>query len=122
MGLFRLYILFYPDGSTHPLMLLFLFIGVVLLILVSQFFRWPGAIQPGGVVLSIILFNTPVETYVAYSLNRIFDTGVGVLIALLINLLLPRERVYKVMDAFKPGKHESNAMTAQSSTDLELSQ
>ena len=27
MGLFRLYILFYPDGSKHFLLLLFLFIG-----------------------------------------------------------------------------------------------
>lgn len=96
MGLFRLYIIFRPDGKTHPLMLIFLFVGVVLMILVSLFFRWPGAIQPGGVVLCIILFNTPVDTYISYSLNRMLDTGIGVVIALLLNLLLPRERVYKV--------------------------
>ena len=93
MILFRIYIIFYPDGSQHPLMLLFIFIGVVLLIIASQFFRWPGAIQPGGVVLSIILFNTPVDTYISYSLNRMFDTAIGVVIALLINHFFPRERV-----------------------------
>ena len=77
---------------------LLLFIGVILLILVSLLFNWPGAIQPGGVMLCILLFNQPVDTYVAYSLNRIFDTGIGVIIAMLVNLVLPRERVVRWMD------------------------
>ena len=98
MVLFRLYIIFYPDGSKHLPMLLFLFAGVVALILVSQTFHWPGAVQPGGVVLCIILFNTPVETYISYSLDRILDTGIGVAIALLINWLLPREKVVHWLD------------------------
>ena len=93
MGLFRLYILFYPDGSKHFLLLLFLFIWVIILILISLQFRWPGAVQPGGVVLCIILFNTPVATYISYSLARILDTGIGVIIAMLVNWLLPREKV-----------------------------
>ena len=93
MLLFRIYIIFYPNGDTHWPMFLFLFVGVVLLILVCQIFHWHGAVQPGGVVLCILLFNTPVETYISYSLNRIVDTGIGVLIALLVNWLLPRERV-----------------------------
>lgn len=97
--LFRLYICFYPDGSTHLLMLGFIFVGVVLLILASQLFHGVGAVQPGGVVLCIILFNTPVETYISYSLNRMIDTGVGVAIALLINKLLPRERMHRWMEA-----------------------
>ena len=100
MALFRGYIIFYPDGGTHLPLLFFLFIGVILLILASQFFKWPGAVQPGGVVLCIILFNTPVDTYISYSLNRMFDTGVGVIISLLINLILPRERVLKIMNPF----------------------
>ncbi len=93
MLLFRIYIIFYPDGRMQPLMLLLLFVGVVVLIVVSQMFRWAGAIQPGGVVLCIILFNTPVDTYISYSVNRIIDTGIGVLIALLVNALMPRERL-----------------------------
>ncbi len=97
MLLFRFYILFHPEGlypdyEFHWLMLVLLFVGVVALILVSQFF-WVGAIQPGGVMLCIILFRTPVETYISYSLNRIVDTGIGVLVALLLNYLLPRERL-----------------------------
>jgi len=93
MGLFRLYIWIYPDGKTRLLMLLFLVVGVLLLIILTQLFHWVGGIQPGGVVLCILLFSTPVETYLSYSINRIVDTGVGVAIALLINWLLPRERV-----------------------------
>jgi len=101
MGLFRLYICFYPQGGFHGLILLLLFIGVVTLIVLCQLFRWPGGIQPGGVVLSIILFNTPVETYVSYSLNRMLDTGIGVAVALVINKVFTRERVTKWLVALR---------------------
>ncbi len=101
MILFRIYIIFYPNGGMHTPMLLFIFVGVILVVSTSLFFKWPGAIQPGGVVLCIILFNTPVDTYVEYSLNRMLDTGIGVAVALLLNLLLPRERVHKMMSVIK---------------------
>ena len=98
MLLFRNYIIFYPTGDKHLPMLLFLFVGVVALILISQEFHWPGAVQPGGVVLCIILFNTPVNTYISYSLDRMLDTGIGVAIALFINWILPREQVVRWLD------------------------
>lgn len=47
----------------------------------------------GGVVLCIVLFSTPIDTYVSYALNRIFDTGVGVIAAFAVNCFLPRARV-----------------------------
>jgi uncharacterized membrane protein YgaE (UPF0421/DUF939 family) len=100
MGLFRIYIMFHPEGGFRPLMMLLLFIGVVIMILISTMVKWPGAIQPGGVMLCIILFNTPVDTYVAYSLNRILDTAIGVIIALIINALLPQERWMKIKSRF----------------------
>ena len=46
-------------------------------------------------MLCIILYNTPPETYVEYSLSRMLDTGVGVAMALLINWLLPRQRLVR---------------------------
>ena len=98
MLLFRLYICFYPEGGYSFLLLVLLFIGVVLLIVASQVFHWPGAVQPGGVVLCIILFNTPVATYVSYSVWRMIDTGVGVALSLLINWLLPRERLTRILE------------------------
>lgn len=97
MILFRLYLFIYPDGATRPLMLLFVFVGVVLLILAGNLCKWVGAIQPGGVVLCILLFNTPVDTYISYSVNRIIDTGIGVAVGILISLLLPRERLHKIL-------------------------
>ena len=99
MLLFRLYICFYPQGGYSFLLLVLLFIGVVILIVASQVFNWPGAVQPGGVVLCIILFNTPVETYISYSIWRMIDTGMGVAISLLINYLLPRERFTRILEA-----------------------
>ena len=48
-------------------------------------------------MLSILLFKQPADTFVSYSLNRILDTAIGVIIALVVNLLLPRERVNRWM-------------------------
>ena len=100
MLLFHIYVQFYPDGEKRYIILLLLFIGTLLLVMTSLFFKWPGAIQPGGVVLCIILFNTPVDTYISYSLNRILDTAIGVIISLIINWLFPRERVVKFLNKF----------------------
>ena len=106
MALFRVYICFYPQAGVHLLLYLLLFVGVVALIVASQIFHWPGAVQPGGVVLCIILFNTPVDTYISYSLNRMLDTGIGVVIALAVNLLLPRERVLHWMEVLRIRKRD----------------
>ena len=100
MLLFAIYIYFYPDGGNRFLLIPLLFVGVVILIVLSQVF-WVGAVQPGSVVLCIILFNTPVESYVSYSLNRMLDTAVGVLMSLLINYLLPRERLVRWLEKLK---------------------
>ena len=98
MTMFRIYIIFHPEGGMYPLMYLCTFVGVILLIIACRFFKWPGGIQPGGVVLCIILFNTPVDTYIAYSLNRMLDTGIGVVVAWMINYIFPRQRVLKWND------------------------
>lgn len=90
MGLFGIYHMIHPPGSTRPLLFLFLFIGLIILVIVSRICRCPGAIPAGGVVLCIILFNTPFDSYVEYSFNRMFDTAFGVAIGLLVNLV-PRE-------------------------------
>lgn len=92
--MYRIHLIFYPNGEHSLLLVLLAAIGTVLLILLCQRF-WVGGVQPGGVVLCILLFNTPVETYISYALNRIFDTGVGVVAALLINHFFPRERLEK---------------------------
>ena len=98
MALFSIYAQFYPAGGLHPLMLVLLPIGVITMILLCLIFKWPGAVQPGGVMLCIVLFNQSADSYVMYSINRILDTAFGVLVAMGVNWLLPRSRVVKWMD------------------------
>ena len=88
MALFRVYLIFHPQGGHSLLLVPLVFVGTVLLIVLCQIF-WVGGIQPGGVVLCIILFNTPPDSYVSYALNRILDTGVGVVMALVVNSIFP---------------------------------
>ncbi|MDY2657526.1 MAG: aromatic acid exporter family protein [Candidatus Limiplasma sp.] len=88
--LFRIYLIFVPDGHHTPLLALFTFLGTILLIGLCQAF-WVGGVQPGGVVLCILLFNTPVDSYVSYALNRIFDTAVGVVLGLAVCWVFPRD-------------------------------
>ena len=88
MALFRFYLLFYPEGGRSLLLAVLVFAGTVLLIILCQIF-WKGGVQPGGVMLCILLFNTPVDSYISYALNRILDTAVGVIIALIVNSAFP---------------------------------
>jgi len=88
MALFRIHLAFYPEGGHTWLLVPLVFIGTMILIVLCQMF-WVGGVQPGGVVLCIVLFNTPLDNYVSYALWRIFDTGVGVLIALVVNSCFP---------------------------------
>ena len=87
--LFRLYLVFVPDGRHTLLLVPMIFVGTIILILACQTF-WVGGVQPGGVVLCILLFNTPAATYIDYAMNRIFDTAVGVVIALFVSYVFPR--------------------------------
>jgi len=97
MLMFRIHLIFYPDGGHTWLQIPLVFIGTVVLIVLCQKF-WVGGVQPGGVVLCIVLFNTPAETYISYAFNRIFDTGVGVLMALLINSVFPGGFTFRWME------------------------
>ena len=90
MALFWLYRVLNPSGETRVLLVPLLALGVVVLIVLAQIFQWPTAVQPGSVVLCIILFNTPVDTYIDYAMNRILDTAVGVLLALYVSFVFPR--------------------------------
>ena len=102
MILFYIYKQVYPEPTSDFRIMLFelLFIGVIILVLICQFFVIPGAIQPGGVVLCIILFNTPVDALISYPINRILDTAIGVIIGIVVNLIISRERVAKVKRFF----------------------
>lgn len=91
LALYKVEHLIAPEGH-YWLRLLLVFIGVVALVVLCLLCRWPGGVQPGGVVLCIILFSTP-PNHIDYAINRMIDTGVGVLIALALNELLSRSRL-----------------------------
>ena len=102
MILFYIYKQVYPEPTSDFRIMLFelLFIGIIILVLICQFFVIPGAIQPGGVVLCIILFNTPVDALISYPINRILDTAIGVIIGIVVNLVISRERIAKIKSFF----------------------
>lgn len=62
IGVFWVYLLFYPQGGHTVFLAVLLGAATVILILLCQYF-WPGGVQPGGVVLCIVLFSTPIESY-----------------------------------------------------------
>ena len=98
MALFRLYLVFFPQGGHTWLLVPLSFLGTMILIVLCQMF-WVGGVQPGGVVMCIVMFNTPVQNYVPYALNRMLDTGIGVIIALLVNSFFPGGFTFKWMEA-----------------------
>jgi len=73
---------------------LFLFVGIIVMILVSQFFHVNASIPSGSVVFYIVMLNTPENQYISYALNRMLDTGIGVILSILVNIALPRELFY----------------------------
>lgn len=107
LGLYWLEHRIFPEGN-YWLRLPLVFLGIVIMITVCVLFRWPGGVQPGGVVLCIILFNTPAH-HIDYAINRMIDTGVGVLISLLVNYLLPRSRVEHWFRLDHPGRQRKKS-------------
>lgn len=73
-----------------------LFIGIMVMIYISQVFKVHGSIPSGSVVFFIVMLNTPENQYVTYALNRMLDTGIGVLLSILVNVALPRELFMKL--------------------------
>lgn len=83
MGLFYLKL-----HLTSKLMeIVLLMVGIILLIYISQVLGCAGAIQGGAVVFYIVMLNTPSNQYVSYALSRMLDTGVGVGVSVMINVL-----------------------------------
>lgn len=93
IGLYWIEFLIFPEGNDW-IRLPLVFIGIIVLVSVSVLCRWPGGVQAGGVVLCVILFDTPAR-HLDYAVWRAVDTGVGVFLALVINSLLSRERLDK---------------------------
>ena len=81
---------------THPLFGLpdwfFMVLGLCLVLLCNLALGADSAIQPGTVVYFVVMFTVGQERVVPYTIARIIDTGVGVLIALVVTTVLPTKR------------------------------
>lgn len=87
---FKQFPLLFPESELMS-ELIFMFIGIIVMILISQIFHVNGSIPSGSVVFYIVMLNTPENQYISYALNRMLDTGIGVIISILVNIALPRE-------------------------------
>lgn len=78
---------------THPWFLaLTLGGGVVAVIWLCNLIKRPAACSIGAVVLCVILFNHSGPDRYLYALARMLETGVGVVLAILVNRVLPDHR------------------------------
>lgn len=75
----------------------YLFVGIIIMILLCQIFKSNGAITAGSVVFFIVMLNTPADSYVSYALNRMLDTGIGVVMSILVNVAIPIDLTKKLL-------------------------
>ncbi len=68
---------------------IYLCIGVAIVMYINFLLGANNAIQPGTVVYFVVLCTQPEANFVSYTIARIIDTGVGVLISLGITMLRP---------------------------------
>ncbi len=89
---------FYPLFHHEPLGIpgwVFLTAGLAVLLIVGQLLGADGGIQPGAVVFYVVLLTVNENNYIAYTINRMIDTGIGVALSLLINRIFPPPRAEK---------------------------
>ncbi|WMJ84125.1 FUSC family protein [Oscillospiraceae bacterium LTW-04] len=94
--LFKQFPLLFPHSELLSESI-FLFTGIIVMILISQFFGVNDSIPSGSVVFYIVMLLTPDEDYITYPLNRMLDTGIGVMMSILVNIALPRELFERFM-------------------------
>ena len=84
---------------------LWLILGLFCVIYLNLMLGTGAAIHPGSVVFFVVMFTVNTDRYISYTIARIIDTGVGVVVSLVINWFFPApseaESVKKVKTEFK---------------------
>jgi len=74
-------------------------IGTIIIIYISLLLEWKKPISIAGVVFISIMLNLEDSGQLLYSLNRIFDTFVGIMVAVLVNYFIyppnSKDKIYK---------------------------
>ncbi|MGF7057391.1 FUSC family protein [Brassicibacter mesophilus] len=60
-------------------------LGIVLVIYLCNFFNYDGSVSIACVVFLAIMTNLKEGTSYMYAINRVFDTFVGIIVAILVN-------------------------------------
>lgn len=77
---------------------IYLAVGLFLVLYASAMFGAHGAIQPGTVVLFVVIYTVAETRFVSYTIARIIDTGIGVLVSLAISRLFPSPYEQELLD------------------------
>lgn len=86
-------------GPSNPILI---GLGVMIIIYVSNLLDWNKSISIAGVVFIAIMVNLNGGSPFVYSLNRIIDTSIGIVVAVLINYFIsPPIRIDKIVEHYQ---------------------
>lgn len=75
-------------------------IGIIIIIYICNFFNWKKSVTISCTVFLVIMLSLQDRGPVVYSLNRTFDTFLGIIVAVLVNYFIsPPEYIGKVYEA-----------------------
>ncbi|MBC2580228.1 aromatic acid exporter family protein [Clostridium sp. DJ247] len=75
-------------------------LGVVIVIYICNMLGWKNSVAISCIVFLVIMLNLEDRTPGAYSLNRIFDTFIGIIVAVMVNYFIyPPKHANKVYNA-----------------------
>ncbi|MEJ8554755.1 FUSC family protein [Tepidibacter sp. Z1-5] len=69
-------------------------IGIMVVIYMCNLFRWNKSVSIAGIVFCVIMTNLDGRDPIFYALNRILDTFIGIIIAVLVNYFIKPIRNY----------------------------
>lgn len=110
-------------SSILPQNVLFLGLGIILVIYIHNLFGWKESITLSTIVFSAIFMNTS-SNQLAYALNRILDTFVGISVSVLVNYFIAspdKESIFLegIEDIFQDSKEIVYKLVRGQSIDVE---
>lgn len=75
-----------------------IFLGILIVISLSNYFKWKQSVSIGCIVFLAIMTNLNGKTPFNYSVNRLLDTLIGIFVAVLVNyLVLPPKYLDRIV-------------------------
>lgn len=63
-------------------------VGLILVIYICTLLEWKGSVSIAGIVFLAIMVNLKGKPPLQYSVNRVVDTFIGIIVSLLVNYLI----------------------------------